>query len=285
MALTGRIPAGVDAAGFIPELWSKNVLEAVKHKLVVVPLVDHTWEPELTKGDTMNVGVLNTVAATEVTVGTEGVIKDMASGAKKQIVINEYWEAPVVIDDMTNLQTQVNLRVDAETESAYAVAKQIDTSLCDLFNALTSSGGLGTDGAAIVDNVLIAAVELLDEADVPDDGRVWIFDPSAKADMLKIDKFIRVDYVRTQVVPTGMFGGIYGSNVYITNNLSTTNLSTGANGVYLHKKALAIIAQEKMRGDLVSQPLKHQITINTTALWGVKEMRTTFGVAIYTRYA
>ena len=285
MALTARIPAGVDAAGFIPELWSKNVLDAVKHKLVVVPLVDHTWEPELTKGDTMNVGILNTVAASEVTIGTEGVVKDIASGNKKQIVINQYWEAPVVIDDMTNLQSQVSLRVDAEIESAYAVAKQIDTTLCDLFDSLTASSNLGTDGAAIVDNVLIAAVELLDEADVPDDGRVWIFDPSAKADMLKIDKFIRVDYVRTQVVPTGMFGGIYGSQVYTTNNLSVGSLSTGAIGVYMHKKALAIIAQEKMKGDVVPQPLKHQITINTTALWGVKEMRDTFGIPIYTRLA
>ncbi len=285
MALTARIPAAVDAAGFVPELWSKNVLDAVKHKLVVVPLVDHTWEPELTKGDTMNVGVLNTVAATEVTVGTEGVVKDIASGSKLQIIVDQYWEAPVVLDDMTNLQSQVGLTAKAQIESAYAIAKQMDTSLCDLFDNFNTNTALGTDGAAIVDNVLIAAVELLDEADVPDDGRVWIFDPSAKADMLKIDKFIRVDYVRTPVVPTGMFGGIYGSQVYITNNLSVGALSTGACGVYMHKQGLAIIAQENMKADLVRQPLKHQITINTTALWGVLEMRDDFGVSISTRLA
>ena len=279
MALTARIPAAVDAAGFVPELWSKRVLDAVHSELVVVPLVDHSWEPELKYGDTMNVGVLNTVAATEVTIGTEGVVKDIASGAKRQIIIDQLWEAPVVLDDMTDLQSQVNLVAKAQRESGYALAKKIDSTLCDLFQSLDTNKG--TDGAAITDDVLIDCVETLDEADVPDSQRVWIFDPSAKADMLKIDKFIRVDYVRTAVVPNGQFGSIYGSSVYTTNNLTAN--STGAYGAYLHKEALAIIAQEKNKVDLVRQPLKHQLTINTTALWGVLEMRGTFGICVYTR--
>ena len=284
MALTARIPAAVDAAGFVPELWSKNVLDAVHSKLVVVPIVDHTWEPELTRGDTMNVGVLNTVTATEVTVGTEGVVNDIATGAKKQIVIDQYYEAPVVLDDMTNLQTQVNLVTKAQRESGYAIAKQMDTSLCDLFQSLGSSAGVqGTDGAAITDDVLIGCVEVLDEADVPDDDRYWVFDPSAKADMLKIDKFVRSDYGAAKAIVTGQFGQIYNAPVLITNNL--TVYSTGNYGAYLHRDALAIIAQENSKVDLVRQPLKHQMTINVTALWGVKEMRDAFGVAIYTRLA
>ncbi len=279
MAISARIPAGADAAGFVPELWSKNVLDAIHSRLVIVPLVDHTWEPELTKGDTMNVGVLNTVTATEVTIGTEGVISDIATGTKKQIVINQYFEAPVVIDDMTNLQSQVSLRGKAERESAYAIAKKMDSTLADLFDNLDNA--VGTDGSAITDDVLIRAVETLDEEDVPDDQRVWIFDPSAKADLLKIAKFVSVDFVRSTVVPTGKFGDIYGAPIFITNNLTVN--STGNDGAYLHKDALAIIAQETMKADFVPQPLKHQITINTTALWGVKEMRGTFGVHVKTR--
>jgi hypothetical protein len=249
-------------------------------------LVDHTWEPELKKGDTMNVGILNTVTATEVTIGTEGVVSDIASGTKVQIVIDKYYEAPVVLDDMTNLQTQVNLVAAAQEESGYAIAKKMDSTLCDLFSALGSGAGvLGTDGSAITDDVLILAVETLDEADVPEGNRSWVFDPSCKADLLKLDKFVRTDYVKEGVVATGKFGSIYNSNVYITNNLTAVSSGTGNYGAYLHKKALAIIAQEKNKVDLVKQPLKHQMTINTTALWGVKEMRDTFGVAIYTRLA
>lgn len=280
MPLTARIPVGIDTAGFVPEEWSKFVLDAIHSRLVVVPVVDHQWEAELVKGDTMNVGILNTVAASEVTVGTEGVVKNIATGTRLQIVINQYYEAPVVLDDMTNLQTQVNLVEKAQRESGYAIAKQIDTSLCNLFSTFNNSRG--TDGSAITDDVLIDAVEVADENDVPEDDRYWIFDPSAKADIMKIDKFVRSDYGYGDVIPVGGFRkNVYGAPILITNNLTANTI--GNFGAYLHKNALAIIAQEKNLVDLVRQPLKHQITINTTALWGVLEMRGTFGVTILTR--
>lgn len=281
MGLTSRIPSGVDTAGFVPEEWSKFVLDAVHSRLVILPLVDHTWEPELKYGDTMNVGILNTVAAVEVVVGTAGSARDIATGSMKVIIVNEWWEAPVVLDDMTNLQSQVNLAQKAQREGGYAIALKIDATIGTLFKDLNDGTVKGADGAAITDDVLIDSVERLDENDVPETDRAFVFDPSAKADMLKIDKFVRTDYVREGVVPTGKFGSIYGSPLFITNNLGTT--TTGAYGVLIHKDALAVIVQMNMKVDIWHEPLKHQQTINTHALWGVKEMRDTFGVPIYTR--
>uniref|UniRef100_A0A6M3K120 Putative capsid protein n=1 Tax=viral metagenome TaxID=1070528 RepID=A0A6M3K120_9ZZZZ len=244
-------------------------------------MVDHSWEPELTYGDTMNVGILNTVTATEVTIGTEGIISDIASGSMVPIVVNQYYEAPVVIGDMTTRQSQVNLLAKAQRESGYAIAKQMDTSIAALFASLNTVRG--TDGTSLTDDLLIASVEEMDEDDVPTDNRVWIFDPSSKADLLKLDKFVRLDYIRTPVVANGQFGDIYGSPIFITNNLAAA--TTGSYGCYLHKEAIAFIGQENNKVDRVPQPLKHQVTINTTALWGVKEMRDTWGVPIYTRLA
>jgi len=284
MALTARIPAGLDTAGFIPEEWSKKVLDAIHNRLVVVPLVDHSWEAELNYGDTMNVGLLNTVTATEVTVGTEGTVKDIATGSKKSIVVNQYWEAPVVIGNMSRMQSQVALEAKAQREAGYAVSKKMDSTVCDLFSSLNSGTTKGTDGSAITDQVLIDCVEELDENDVPEDGRVWVFDPSAKADIMAIDKFIRSDYGYGDVVPRGAFRkDVYGAPIFITNNLTTN--STGSYGVYMHKEALAFIGQENNKMDRVEQPLKHQVTINVTSLWGVLEMRDTFGVAVCTRKA
>ena len=61
--------------------------------------------------------------------------------------------------------------------------------------------------------------------------------------------------------------------------------ATGNYGAYLHKDALAIVISENMEADRVDQPLKHQLVINTTALWGVKLLRGTFGYHISTRNA
>ena len=284
MAISARIPVGLDTNKFIPEIFGKNVIVAVKNKLVVVPFVNHSYEADLVKGDTLYIPRTNTVTATEVTIGTEGVIKDPLNTTALTLSIDKYYEAPVVVDYMSRRQSQVDLIAVAEDESAYAISKKVDSTLCDLFSALSGATGYGTDGSAITDDVLIAAVEELDEADVPEDGRAWMFDPSCKADIMKIDKFVRSDYFASDVIPTGGFRkDVYGAPILITNNLTVG--TTGNVGAYLHKNALAAVISESLTVDRVEQPLKHQLTINTTSLWGVGELRDTFGCPILTRLA
>ncbi len=286
MAISGRIPAGLDTNKFIPALYGKNVLYALKRNLVVVPVVNHSYEAELVKGSTFYIPQSQSGDATEVTVGTEGVQSDPTTTAKT-ITIDQWYEKPYTVDYMSRLQSQVNIVTVAETESAYAITKRIDKSLCDLFSGLGATAGIkGTDGSAWTDVVLIACVEILDEGDVPAENRVWIGDPSVKADIMGIDKFVRSDYFAADAIPTGGFRkDIYGAPLLTTNNLTAVTSGTGAYGVYMHKDALAIVVQENLSVDRVEQPLKHQIVINTTALWGVAEIRDISGVAIYTRLA
>ncbi len=286
MAISARIPSGLDDKKFIPKLYSRNVLIALKNKLVVVPVVNHSYEPELVMGDTLYIPATNTVAATEVTIGTEGVQKNPFNTSAVTLVINKYFEAPITVDYMSRRQSQVNLIGKSEDESAYAISKKIDSTLCDLFSALNGSTVRGNDGSAWTDNILIAAVEELDEEDVPEVNRVWVSDPSVKADILKIDKFVRNDYFASDAVVTGMFRkDIYGAPLLVTNNLTAVASGTGSYGVYMHRDALAIAIQQNLDVDRVEQPLKHQIVINTTALWGVIELRDVSGVPIYTRLA
>ena len=187
---------------------------------------------------------------------------------------------------MSRRQSQVDLLGKASDESAYAISKKIDSTVCDLFAALSGATGYGTDGATITDDVLISAVEELDEADVPEENRAWIFDPSCKADIMKIDKFVRSDYFAADVIPTGGFRkNVYGAPILITNNLTAISSGTGNTGAYLHRDAIAIAISEDLEVDRVEQPLKHQIVLNTTALWGVTEIRDTFGCPMLTRLA
>lgn len=286
MAISGRIPAGLDTNKYVPELFSKNVLVALKSKLIVVPVVNHSYESELVLGDTLYIPRSNTISATEVTVGTEGVQQNPYNTTAKTLTIDQWYEAPVTLDVMSRRQSQVNLLAGAEVESAYAIKKEVDSSLCALFSALNGGTVRGTDGSAWTDDILIAAVEEVDEADVPEENRVWISDPSVKADILKIDKFTRNDYFAGDTVVTGMFRkDIYGAPLLTTNNLTAVADGTGNYGVYLHKDALAIAISENMKTVLVEQPLKHQVVINTEALWGFVELRATSGVPIYTRLA
>ncbi len=285
MTLSARIPDGLKTDKFIAALYSKNVLVALKKKLVVVPTVNHTYEAELVKGDTLYITRSQNTTATEVTIGTEGVQSDpTASGPT--LTIDQYWEAPVTVDYMSRRQSHIDVVAMGEDESAYAISKKIDTTVCTLFQDLNGGTVRGSDGSKWTDTVLIAAVEEVDEADVPDENRVWIGDPSVKADIMEIDKFVRADYFATDAVVTGGFRkDIYGAPLLITNNLTAVSSGTGSYGVYMHKDAIAIAISENLDVDRVEQPLKHQVVINTTALWGLVELRDTSGVPIYTRLA
>jgi hypothetical protein len=284
MAFSARIPSTLDTNKFVPEIFSKNVLVAVKHKLVAAPFVNHSYEKELSKGDTLYITATNVVTATEITIGTEGVQSNPFNTAAKTLTIDKYYEAPVTLDFVSRRQSQVDLIAKAEAESAYAISKVIDTSVCDLFSTLNSDSVAGTDGSPWTDDVLILAVETLDARDIPEENRAWFGDPSTKADILKIDKFVRVDYGYGDQIPTGMFRkDIYGSPLLITNNL--TAYSTGSYGCYLHKDAIGLAISQKLNAYSVEQKLKHQLVLNTEALWGVGEIRNDFGYPIYTRDA
>lgn len=283
MTLSARIPDGLKTDKFVPALYSKNVLVELKSKLVVVPVVNHTYEGEMVMGDVLYITRSQVVTATEVTVGTEGVQSDpTASGPT--LTIDQYWEAPVTVDYMSRRQSHIDVVAMGVSESAYAISKKIDTSLCNIFYLLNSGTVRGVDGSKWTDTILIAAVEEVDEADVPEENRVWVADPSVKADIMEIDKFVRNDYFAGDAVVNGQFRkDIYGAPLLITNNLMEVASGTGSYGVYMHKDALAIAISENLDVDRVEQPLKHQIVINTTALWGVVELRDTSGVPIYTR--
>lgn len=284
MTISARIPSTLDSYKFIPEIFSKNVIVAAKSKLVIAPFVNSSYEKELVKGDTLYIPKTNTVTATEVTVGTEGVPSNPLNTSHVTLSIDQWYEALAYVDTMSKRQSQVDIQAKSEDECAYAISKKIDTTVGALFSALRGSSVAGTDGSAWTDDILIAAVEYLDEQDAPDEGRAWFGDPSTKADILKIDKFVRVDYGYGSEIPTGMFRkDIYGSPLLISNNLTT--YSTGSYGCYLHKNAIALAVQEKLKTNIVEQPLKHQIVIQCEALWGVVECIDTFGYPIYTRSA
>ncbi len=137
------------------------------------------------------------------------------------------------------------------------------------------------DGQTFTDDILIAMMEVLDEADVPKIGRSLVGDPSTMADIYKIDKFVRLDFQNTQVVATGNIGQLYGIPVFISNNL--TAASTGNYGVLIHTDAIGLVIQDGPTVEAWREHKRHSDIINVSAMWGEDEVRDAFGIPFYTR--
>ncbi len=286
MAITGRVPTTFDTNKFIPEIFSKNVLRALRSKIVLTPLFNHSYEKDLLKGDTLFVSRTNTTSASEITVGTELPNSNAFNTAALSLGIDYFWGAKHTIDTMSRRQSHVDLQAEAENENANAVRKKIEASIATLFSTTGGSSIAGTDGSAWTDDILIAAVEKLDERDVDPEERFWAADPSTKADIMKIDKFVKQDYNASDATVTGIFRkDIYGAPLVTTNNLTAVTSGTGSYGGYFHKDAIAIIISDNPKSFIVEQPLLHQVVLETDALWGVGELRDECGYPIYTRLA
>lgn len=288
MSLATRVPSNVDTAGFLPELWSAQVIDAMQNELVCWDAFDTgRWRSGLKKGDKLYVGMTTHITALEVVIGTIGsaasASKDITSGqTAKYITIDQWYEAPHDVDEMTAMQSQLDWPGNIRKEQAYAIAKNMDTYINALFSTLGGSSVKGTDGVAIDDDLLMDITETLNEADVPKSDRSLIIDPSGLRDLMSFDKFISAQYTNIGAVNSGVIGNspIYGAMVRVTNNL--TAATTGAYAVLAHKQAIAGIKQ--MQTAWMEEHKTYHITrYNQEVLYGASEFRDDFGVPFYTR--
>ena len=284
MSLSARTPSTADTNYFVPKIYSRRVEEAAKTKLVAWDAIDSSWEKEMVKGDVLYIPKSNIITATEVVVGSKAASQNAFNTTGVALTIDQWFEAPHDLDTMTKRQTQSDMEGIAAKESGNAIKKRIDTSVCALFSALQGGAVYGTDGQTLTSDMLEEIKETLDEADVDDEDRSLIIDPSGISDMLKIDKYIAQTYGKTGAVANGKIGNspIYNCMVRVTNNLAAA--TTGSYGVMMHKKAITGAAQIQ-NAWMEEYKSLHQKRYCAEALWGVIELNDTWGYAFYTRKA
>jgi hypothetical protein len=265
---------------FIPEVYSKDVIMHTKSNLVIAQNVNTSYRDDLRMGYKVNIPVFSEVTTSEVTPGTEPTAQD-AAGTPVSITVDKWREATVEISEMSQLEQNADYLKGAAESCAYAISKYVDTTLSALFSTLSSSSVYGSDGQSLTDDIILALMETLDESDVPPENRCIIADPSSKSDLLTIDKFVRNDYVREPVVATGKFGNIYNMGVFITNNLTAS--TTGNYGVMMHKDAIGLVMQKNPISKMIPMPWKFINRIIVQVIFGVGELRDSFGRAFYTR--
>lgn len=267
---------------WVPTIFSKNVIDHTRSKLVVAESVNTEYRKELKVGDTVNIAITTEPSAGNVSPGSELGASDVTTDGTT-ITVNTWKGCKAEISEMAKIEDHIGYLGKAASSLGYAVVKAVDTSLGALFSTMNNSSVYGVDGQTINDDIIIAMMETLDEYDVPQDDRCIITDPSSKADLLKIDKFIRNDYVRNPVVPSGQFGAIYNMPVKITNNLTAVSEGTGNYGVMMHRDAEGLVIQANPYSQMIPDPKFHRIIIQTKVIYGLAVLRTYFGYPFYTR--
>lgn len=269
------------AAVFIPEVWSNDILRVVEANLVIGPRVHNYSANVQKKGDVIHVPSITEIAAAAKAAGTD-VSFTANTETEIQIAIDQHYAAAVKIEDIAEIQAQADLMSEYTSAIGYAVAKQMDASLATLGAGFSQT--TGTTNTAITDAVILRSIQYLDDANAPFTQRHFVIKPSAKKDILSLDKFVLFQNTGavngSSRVMNGVLGEVYGVEIGVTTQITQSASPITNQNMMFHKDALGLATQQSVR--VQSQYALESLATKLVAdaIWGVKEMRDTFGVLV-----
>jgi N4-gp56 family major capsid protein len=298
MALGSNHVTNTTAATFIPELWSDEIVAAYKNSLVLANAVSK-MPMKGKKGDTIRIPKPTRGTASAKAASTQ-VTLQAATESEVVISINKHYEYSRLIEDITEVQALASLRKFYTDDAGYALAKQVDT---DLFaEAVASFTKYYVDGAnglaayavdtvadtdKFTDLALRDGIQVLDDADVPMDGRVFVVPPSAVNTIRGIDRYMSTDFRDGMGVMKGTIGTLYGIPVVVSTNCPVleTAAENSAGGevkaaVLMHKDALVLAEQQGVRSQTQYKQEYLSTLFTSDTIYGVETVRSEAGIII-----
>jgi hypothetical protein len=262
---------------FIPEIWSAEVIRAVRANLVLANLV-WRFDADVAKmGDTVHVPSIANLVANDKTAGV-ATSPQAPTETNTDISIDKHKETTFFIEDNLDIKGNRDLVSMYTGQAGYAIAKQIDTDLAAL--AASFSQTKGSYNTAITTDVVLDSIKELDDEDVPMESRYFVFRPDVKRDLLDLAAYTSSDFVDGKPVQSGMIGDLYGVQTFMSNNIVKSTNNT--DNMLFHKDAIALAMQTSPRTQSAYdlEFLGTRVTVDT--MYGVKEMRDVFGVLVKT---
>jgi N4-gp56 family major capsid protein len=307
--------AKTEAATFIPEIWSDEIIAAYQKNLKMAPLVKKLAMSGK-KGDKLHIpkpvrGDANAKAAdTAVTIiaNTEGELT---------VDIDRHFEYSRLIEDIVEVQALNSLRQFYTEDAGYALATKID-------NDLHSCGtGFGNGGAVVfgaaptdyehtgaffndngtttqyTDDTMDASdvftdaffrnmIQKLDDNNVPMESRVLVIPPSVRNTIMGIDRYVSSDFVSGSTVNSGLIGNLYGVDVYVSANCATieaaadntaSSIDTRA-ALLFHKDAIVLAEQQSVRSQTQYKQEYLSTLYTADCLYGVQVYRPEAGFVL-----
>ena len=255
---------------FIPTVWAARLLTALEKALVYgqANVANRDYEGEIRDaGNTVKIASIGDVSIGDYTKDTDINEAEVLTDSEQSLVINQAKYFNFFVDSIDRAQQNVNVLDEAMRRSAWALRDAADGYLASIMTAAVLAGNtIGTDLSPIVPTkddayeYLVDLGVLLDEANVPIEGRFVIVPAWYHGLLLKDDRFIKAGTAGSdRRLANGEVGEAAGFTILKSNNVP--NASGDADKVVAgHAMATAYVEQvldlqtykpEKRFGDAV----------------------------------
>lgn len=269
-------------ANVIPLVWTNKMNEYYRAKLIAADFfMDLSSE---FAGGAKDAYIPNVTAftATNRTDVTAAVTLQNATDTKITLTVDTWYECSFAISDKDVEQVKKSYSyINTQAQNcAYEVGKAYESAILALFTGFSQT--VGTSAAGLADSNIRKAIQYLDEANVPQEGRAFFITPKMLwTDVMALDKFTTAYNTANANNPVtkAPSGYLYGYPVFVTPLIGATLGS--ANAAFAHKEAIVHGSSlMKVQTNYIPQYLS---TITTAqVVFGAVENRDTSGVWIKT---
>jgi hypothetical protein len=257
------------ALDFIPTVWAARLLVALEKALVYGQrqVSKRDYEGEIRKaGNTVKIASIGSVTIDDYTKDTDIAEPEVLTDAEQSLLVDQAKYFNFYVDSVDRAQQNVNVLDTAMQHSAWGLREVADAFLASTIAAAVPVGntiGAVTPEVPTKDNAYEFLVDLgtiLDENDVPLEGRFVVVPAWFHALLLKDDRFINAGTRRSDAaLANGEVGEAAGFAILKSNNVPNTE-GEEYNIVAGHSMATAYVEQivdlqtykpEKRFGDAV----------------------------------
>lgn len=217
--------------GFIPEVWSDQILDNLDKKLVYANRLNRDYEGEISAyGDTVRINEIGDITINTYTRNsTTALTIQELTDAQQLLEITRSRYFAFRVDDADNVQTKPKLMNKAIDRAGYNMKDDVDSWIAQTmssggFFTGTNSTQLGSTGTAlsVTSTLVITAMawasRIHDQNNIPTDGRWVVVSPSIHHQMVTARIVQDTNNSGYLDKGPGAVGNFYGYDIYVSNN-------------------------------------------------------------------
>jgi N4-gp56 family major capsid protein len=214
---------------FIPTVWSGELLVSLKNALVYGQegVVNRDYQGEITNyGDTVKINSIGTVTIGDYTKNSAIGEPEVLTDAQRVLIIDQSKFFHFMVDDVDQAQQNPKVMQQAMQEAAYALRNTADLFIANRMVAgVLPASMIGSDTTPKVPTkadayeFLVDLGVVLDENNIPEEGRWVVIPPWFEALMLKDDRFTHATATGDDVIRNGVIGRAAGFTLMKSNNV------------------------------------------------------------------
>jgi N4-gp56 family major capsid protein len=267
---------------FKPEVWSADLLVALEKSLVygAAGVVNRNYEGEISQfGDTVRITSLADPTIGTYTAHTDITIEDVDDSAQT-LLINQSRYFAFEVDDIEKRQARGDVMPEQARKAAYKLRDTADQYVAGVMAAGVDAGNIIAEqtlaAAADAYDLLVDLGVVLDEDDVPTEGRFVVVTPKFHGLLLKDDRFIAAgDSAGAGVRANGMVGEAAGFSVRKSNN-APNGPGAGAGKLVIAGSDIATTYAEQIASvEAFRRELRFADAVKGLHLYGSKVVRPT----------